>query len=512
MKYSDAVKKYMIDLEEKKYSYHGRRIKRAALTNWFSYTLALLHTDIPLMMKEIKKPIFFNNQKLFSNTNLKRIKAVKHFLNILNNNNNVIYLNINTFLKEYEQYYLESDSLKELKKEALKNFFKAVALSLPIERLNERISNECINLLKSMNKNRVIGTITHFLIFCYEKKWTNFNPFCENKRLYSRCYEVDFIGDYDGIWKGYLKKYIDYLRFERNCADGGIDYRIRKLRVFTRYVDENNIKKPDINNIRNFLDIKAKKGVKKKTLSYYLYEIKYLFNFLKEKNVVNTNPALDLKIKYTEEGKKEVLTEDEVYKILTHFEDEIYRYKNSKDINTLQIYFRLIRDRLIIQFFIFLGLRLSELSNIKTKDIDLEKKSIEITGKGNRSVRQKITEIKIEEYLLKSIIEYLKIRDYCHQEYFFISWSGKRLSHSQIIKNIHSRIKKADITKKISPHRLRATCASLYIKKGIDPLTLKSIMRHNSITTTIDKYTQLTEDELRKVWKMTNPLKGVFDE
>jgi site-specific recombinase XerD len=46
----------------------------------------------------------------------------------------------------------------------------------------------------------------------------------------------------------------------------------------------------------------------------------------------------------------------------------------------------------------------------------------------------------------------------------------------------------------------------------MDPVTLKTIMGHRSITTTIDQYVQLTEEELREIWKKTNPLAGMDDE
>lgn len=512
MKYFDCVNEYMNDLSNNKHTRFSMRKDRSILTNWFTYTLALLHPDIPELVKKITTPVFFNNQKLFTNTHIRRIKLVKHFLNILKSNDKIIYLNINVFLEEYQKHFLNSDPAFQLKMDDLKYFLRSIVLSLPIKSLNKKISDDCISFLEDLKIKRSKGLITKFLIFCYDKKYIAFNPNRVNKEAYTRCLENDFIGDYKGKWREYLKNYIHYMQYEKNYANGGIDYRVRKLKIFTKYLDDYKMKKPDTGIVKKFLTMKENQGVKKKTLSYYLYEIKYFFNFLNKKGLFIGNPVLDLKIKYEEDMKKEILTEQEVHKILQYFDDEIYRTKNPKDVHCMQAYFRSVRDRLIFQLFVFLGLRLSELANIKTDNIDFTKKSLEITGKGNREYKQKITEIKIDSYLWKSLKDYFKIRNYPGQKYFFISWPGKNLSTSGINRLIHFRIKEAGINKKISPHRLRATCASLYIKKGVDPLTLKTIMRHNSISTTIDKYTQLTEEELRKVWKQTNPLKGVFDE
>lgn len=83
------------------------------------------------------------------------------------------------------------------------------------------------------------------------------------------------------------------------------------------------------------------------------------------------------------------------------------------------------------------------------------------------------------------------------------------MSNSGINKVITTRLKQAGIDKRISPHRLRATGTSLYVKKGMDPFSLKILKSHQSIATTMDKYVRLTEDELRAIWKKTNPLAGM---
>jgi site-specific recombinase XerD len=79
-------------------------------------------------------------------------------------------------------------------------------------------------------------------------------------------------------------------------------------------------------------------------------------------------------------------------------------------------------------------------------------------------------------------------------------------------KAIVTRVRGAGIEKRISPHRLRATCASLYLRKGMDPFSLKTLLGHNSIATTMAHYSRFTEEELREVWKRSNPLAGIDDE
>ena len=91
-------------------------------------------------------------------------------------------------------------------------------------------------------------------------------------------------------------------------------------------------------------------------------------------------------------------------------------------------------------------------------------------------------------------------------------WSGQPLTAPGLNKNIVRRVQEAGVEKRISPHRLRATCASLYVQPGMDPFSLKTLLGHESVTTTIDHYARLTEEERRAVWKRTNPLAGTEHE
>lgn len=510
MKYIDAVNEYVNDLKTKKYSKDTIRQRKSILTHWFSYVLSMFHSESITEIKKIEKPIFFNNNRLYTCTKKVRIEAVEHFLDSIDRSNKIIYLNLSSLYEDYKKSFLLSD----INKNALRYFFRAIGFSLNIGKLTKNVFNECLVLLDSLRNNRTILIIRAFLIFCYEKQWISFNPYPEIKKKYYQCYEEWFIGDYQGVFREYLKKYIDYMRYERNLADGGNDFRIRKLRTFTQYMDEKKIKKPDLKSIKDFLAIKEKasKKIQKKTLYYYLFEITKFLGYLTDRNYIKSNPAIDLKIKYLENYQKDVLTDNEVNQVLQYFDDEIYKYQSPENLQSMQRYFRLVRDNLIFLMFVLLGLRLAELAGIKLENIDTTKKCIEITGKGNYTVNGKITEMKIDPYLWSSLKAYLSIKKYSGQPYLFITWYGSNLSTQRINAIVHKRIKEAGINKRISPHRLRATCASLYIKKGVDPLTLKNIMRHNSISTTMNYYAQLTENELRKVWKETNPLKGVFDE
>lgn len=514
MKYQDAVEQYFKNINCENYSVSEIKRKKSILKKWFSYALALFVPEAIKIIKNIDVPSFYYQGNLYTASIKYKANKVKNLINKLKENPKHKYWNLITFLNinQYEYIKTSTDKLRNKKLNTAANFYRGIGFMIKIENITQRPYNDSIKYLKKIKEERAEGIIRAFLIFCYENKWLGFNPYPEKKSIYARCFEEDFLGYKDGLWKQHFLKYIDYLKYERNLGDGGIDCKVKKLKILIKYLDFNKISRVKLRDLKNFIKIKASDGVKNVTLADYVYKAKYFFNFLIKKGWLKNNPALEIKIKDKIYKEGDVLNETEVNKVLEIFEDEIYKTKNAKRVNNMKLYFRAVRDKLIFQVFVFTGIRLSEAGNIKLNDIDYEKKSIQITGKGNRNVRQKEREISIDPYLWSTFNDYLKTRYYPSQKYLFINWEGGALSNFGIYDMIKRRIKEAGINKNISPHRLRATCSSLYIKKGIDPLTLKTIMGHSTITTTIDKYVKLTDEEVRKIWKETNPLKGVCDE
>jgi site-specific recombinase XerD len=118
----------------------------------------------------------------------------------------------------------------------------------------------------------------------------------------------------------------------------------------------------------------------------------------------------------------------------------------------------------------------------------------------------------LEDHAWKRLKAYLRIRAHRSQRYLWISWSGRPLRPAGIHRAIDARLKETGLSGAVSPHGLRATCASLYVKKGMDPYSLKTLLGHESLKTTMDSYARLTEEQLREVWKKTNPLAGYDDE
>jgi site-specific recombinase XerD len=165
-----------------------------------------------------------------------------------------------------------------------------------------------------------------------------------------------------------------------------------------------------------------------------------------------------------------------------------------------------------VLLFALCGLRLSEVARMRVQDVEAESRTLRVRGKGNRSSRAKLRTVAVPDTVWKKLLAYQRVRPQPGQQYLWISWTGVPLRPAGINKLVHARIRQAGLSDAVSPHGLRATCASLYVKRGMDPYSLKTLLGHESLKTTMDHYTRLTEEELREVWKRSNPLAGYDDE
>ncbi|MEZ0536035.1 tyrosine recombinase XerC [Caldicellulosiruptoraceae bacterium PP1] len=162
------------------------------------------------------------------------------------------------------------------------------------------------------------------------------------------------------------------------------------------------------------------------------------------------------------------------------------------------------RDYAIITLFLNCGLRLSELININITDIQEDK--LRVIGKGNKE-----RTIYLNKACIDAINTYLNVRpkEGVKDRYaLFLSERKTRISRRTVQYIVKKYVQLSNIdSKKISPHKLRHTAATLMYKYGnVDIRALQQILGHQSVATT-EIYTHIDDEQLRNAIKK-NPLSG----
>ncbi len=206
--------------------------------------------------------------------------------------------------------------------------------------------------------------------------------------------------------------------------------------------------------------------------------ISQFYDFLGKEN----NPA-----------KEFVFLKDKKLKLTKILSDKkiIQKIKNCLALNT-EIS---IRNALIAELAYGSGLRLAELTNLNIEDLDTEKRTVHVLGKGNR---ERI--VPITSSTIRAFREYLQ-RWQRFSGPLFVSKETQRRLH---IKRIYQIIKE---NFNVRPHQLRHACASHMLKNGCSIRFIQEILGHYRLTST-QIYTNFNKDELRNVIEKCHPAKN----
>ena len=218
-----------------------------------------------------------------------------------------------------------------------------------------------------------------------------------------------------------------------------------------------------------------------------LSSVRAFFVFLKNKGVVASNPAKDVKAPKKHKMLPMFLKEEEMSRLL----DE--QLSGDDYIN--------IRNRAVISCFYEMGLRLSELRGLNLADIDWSESKIKVLGKRNK---ERI--VPFGPSLRSLLLEYLEAREAVvgGDSALFLSEKGVRLSASQIYRMVRSALSLVSTVKRRGPHTLRHTFATVMLNNEAELGVVKELLGHEQLATT-EIYTHVSFEELKRVYKKAHP-------
>ena len=152
-----------------------------------------------------------------------------------------------------------------------------------------------------------------------------------------------------------------------------------------------------------------------------------------------------------------------------------------------------LRDRALLAVLYGTGIRASECSGLRAQDIDWEARTIRVSGKGGHE-----RSVPLNEEVLHVLRQYRLARGGAKdEEPFFRSREGGGMSRTTIYERVRSHARRAKITQRVSPHRLRHTFAAHLIQEGVGLVVLRDLLGHRHVTST-QIYIHLTAHDLRQ--------------
>ena len=293
----------------------------------------------------------------------------------------------------------------------------------------------------------------------------------------------------DGELNKILSKYFDYLE-SKSLSDNTLKNYFRDLIDYFIYLKLNNLsptKSIEPNHIRKMLSFLIDKGFSKVSISRKISAIKSYITFLEKFNYSKDNYSELISIPKKSKSLPKVMTKKEVSQLIKHVE------MNTK---------KNLRDDALIELLYSTGLRVSEVANLKLKDINLKKSEIKILGKGNKErivIFNNKSKEKIIRYL-KNDKRYISIKT----EALFQNKFKEALSTRSIQRILKKYLNFSGINSKYSTHTLRHTFATHLLEGGADIKVIQQLMGHSSPETT-KIYTHVSSSTLKNVYNNSHP-------
>ena len=279
-----------------------------------------------------------------------------------------------------------------------------------------------------------------------------------------------------------LDSFVSYLTAEKGASVHTVEAYNRDILAFVRYRETDfSPSDPDRQCIEAYIGHLRQQGKKTRSIVRAISALRGFFNFLVAEGSISRNPLEEVEIPKFTAPIPEVLSEQEVVKLLNL----------PSGARTSQ------RDRTILELLYATGLRVSELIKLKKSDVNLDAGFLIASGK-----RSKERIVPLGAYSREAIRSYLETEK-PKGALLFPNRRGGMLTRQAIWKLIRKYAAQME-RDHISPHTMRHTFATHLLEGGADLRSVQILLGHEDISTT-QIYTHVDSKRLKEVHKKYHP-------
>ena len=162
------------------------------------------------------------------------------------------------------------------------------------------------------------------------------------------------------------------------------------------------------------------------------------------------------------------------------------------------------RDVAMVELLYATGARVAELCGLDVSDIDYNRQTIRVLGKGNKE-----RTLPLGNPAMKALNVWLKegrdsIKNSLSGNAVFLGARGKRIDQRTVRTVVYNALQAIEGIERMGPHALRHSAATHLLEGGADLRTVQEILGHASLATT-QIYTHVSTERLQKAFKQAHP-------
>lgn len=296
------------------------------------------------------------------------------------------------------------------------------------------------------------------------------------------------------MWEPYKKGFKAFLQLERSLSDNSVDAYLHDIEKLTTFLQDNqHLKAPadiDLKDLQQFIRWIGELGMTPASQARIISGLRAFYKYCTIEGIVKKDPTILLEAPKLKRALPDVLGYEEIESIISCI--DLSKPEGG-------------RNKAILETMYSCGLRVSEVVNLKLSHLYLDVGFIRVIGKGDKERL-----VPIGSSATKYINIYRNnIRVHVpatkgNEDILFLNRRGSKLTRVMIFLMLKDLVKKAGITKNISPHTFRHSFATHLVEGGADLRAVQEMLGHESIITT-EIYTHLNREYLRETLQRFHP-------
>ncbi len=290
-----------------------------------------------------------------------------------------------------------------------------------------------------------------------------------------------------------IQQFLQYVRFEKGLAETTLSAYEHDIRMYAQYLDSQAIASfsdATLAQGRDFFETLAAAGLSATSRSRYLSSIKHLHRYLLGSTKITKDFTEAMELPRSKRLLPDCLSVEHMRALLEAFD--------AGDAYSL-------RNRAMLESMYACGLRVSELTGLRQRDIIADGELVRVFGKGSK---ERIVPIGDEALawiaLYQSTARASLIRSADTDDVLFLSSRGKQLSRMTVWNVIQDASVKANIEQHVHPHMFRHSFATHLLEGGADLRAVQEMLGHADIATT-QIYTHIDRDYVKEMHTLFHP-------
>jgi integrase/recombinase XerD len=287
------------------------------------------------------------------------------------------------------------------------------------------------------------------------------------------------------------EQFVRYLRSECHLAENTVVAYERDLQRFFKWLGGRRIEGLSISDLSGYPAWLTDQSLAPASIGRHVVSLKVFFRYLQLEGALAENQAELLGTQKLWKRVPTVLSAREVDALLTTPKPPRPHWR---------------RDRAMLEMLYATGCRVSELSNLRTRDVHLDDRYCLCHGKGDK---QRV--VPLGRKAVAAVHEYLEherprlaARQATPSMYLLLSPRGARLGRERIWEQVKFYAKQTGCSPDLSPHSMRHSFATHLLAGGADLRQVQEMLGHASIATT-QIYTHVDHSRLKKVHAAFHP-------